>query len=65
MEKILTIEDVANSLGVAENTVRKAIVEGTLKAFKRFGKWYIFESDVTDFIRSGDCSTDRKTKAVK
>jgi len=50
---------------VAENTVRKAIVEGTLKAFKRLGKWYIFESDVTDFIRSGDCSTDRKTKAVK
>lgn len=61
----MTIEDVAHSLGVAENTVRKAITEGALKAFKRFGKWYIFESDVTDFIRSGDCSTDRKNKTVK
>ena len=65
MIRIMDIQETAELLAVAEGTVRKAIQEGSLKAFKRFGRWYVFESDVIDFIRSGECSTDQKEKEVK
>ena len=65
MKELLTIEQAAEFLGVAVNTIRKALQEGSLKAFKRFGRWYIFQEDVLDFIRSGECSTDKKNKTGK
>jgi hypothetical protein len=64
-EKLLNIEKTAELLEVTVPTVRKAISEGRLKAFKRFSKWYIFVSDVFDFIRSGECSLDTQSKPVK
>ncbi len=68
-ETLLSIETAAELLEVATQTVRKAITEGSLKAYKRFGRWYIFRSDVLDYIRSGECSNDRSTdhknKSVK
>lgn len=64
-ENILSIEQTAEFLEVTPATVRKVIQDGSLKAFKRFGRWYIFKSDVLDYIRSGECSTDRKNKESK
>lgn len=55
-EKIRTVEEVAELLKVTEATVRKAISDGRLKAFKQFGKWYVFHQDVVQFIRSGQAS---------
>lgn len=64
-EKLLNIEKTAELLEVTVPTVRKAISEGRLKAFKRFSKWYIFLDDVFEFIRSGECSVDRQNNTVK
>jgi excisionase family DNA binding protein len=64
-EKLLNIEQTAELLDVTVTTIRKAISEGRLKAFKRFSKWYIFLDDVFDFIRSGECSTDKQNKDFK
>lgn len=55
-EKILTVEEVAEMLKVTEATVRRAVNEGRLKAFKQFGKWYVFHGDIVTFIKSGQCS---------
>lgn len=55
-EKILTVEEVAEMLKVTDATVRRAVNEGRLKAFKQFGKWYIFHQDIVAFIKSGQCS---------
>lgn len=64
-ERLLNIEQTAELLDVTVATVRKSIADGTLKAFKRFSKWYLFEQDVFDFIRSGECSTDKQNKDFK
>lgn len=50
---ILTVEGVASMLEVKEATVRKAISESRLKAFKQFGRWYVFYEDLVNFIRAG------------
>ena len=55
-EKIMTVEEVAEMLKVTEATVRRAVNEGRLKAFKQFGKWYVFYSDIVAFIKAGQCS---------
>jgi excisionase family DNA binding protein len=65
MERLLSLPEVSALLEVAEQTIRKAISEGSLKAYKRFGRWYVFEADVYDFIRSGECSTERQNKQTK
>jgi excisionase family DNA binding protein len=52
MKDIMTVEDVAAYLQVTERTVRAAITDGKLKAYKQFGKWYIMAPDLIDFIRS-------------
>ncbi len=56
MDEIMTVEDVAEVLKVTDTTIRKAITDGKLKAFKQLGRWYVFASDLRDFIKSGQAS---------
>lgn len=53
MKEIMTVEEVAAFLQVTERTVRSAISEDRLKAYKQFGKWYILAADLIAFIKSG------------
>jgi excisionase family DNA binding protein len=46
-----TVEQAANLLGLAEKTVRQYASAGELKAYKRAGRWYIFQSDLAAFVR--------------
>lgn len=46
-----TVEQAAVLLGLAEKTVRQYAAAGELKAYKRAGRWYIFQSDLAAFVR--------------
>lgn len=53
-EEILTSKRVGEILDIAPKTIDRECREGRLKARKRLGKWYIFKSDLMEFIRQGD-----------
>lgn len=57
-KEILTTEEVAELLKVTEQTVRKVINDGELKAYKKLNKWFVFYDDVVRFIMSGKSSQD-------
>lgn len=60
MKEISTVEEVADFLKVNERTVRQAISEGKLKAYKQFGRWYILEADLVAFIKAGKQKEDQE-----
>ena len=43
---VLTVEEVARLLRVSEQTIRRRIKDGTLKAYKFCGRWFIYETEV-------------------
>lgn len=47
---VLSINQVADMLGVNRRTVERAIKEGELRAVKRGGRWYIRAQAVEDFL---------------
>jgi excisionase family DNA binding protein len=53
MKEIMTVEEVAAYLRVTERSIRTVINEGKLKAYKQFGRWYIFGADLMTFIKTG------------
>lgn len=60
MKEISTVEEVADFLNVNVRTIRQAISEGKLKAYKQFGRWYVMESDLVAFIKAGKQKDDRE-----
>lgn len=51
-EVFYTVENLATLLNSHPVRVRTLINQGKLKAFKKIGKWYIFHSDVCEFIKT-------------
>lgn len=51
MEKLLTVEEVANILSLNKNTILRFIKEKSLKAFKVGHQYRIKESDLTEFTK--------------
>ena len=47
-----TVEQAAEKLNVSDRYIRDQISKGSLKAFKRGKRHYIFHSDLVSFIRS-------------
>ena len=60
MKEISTVEEVADFLNVNVRTIRQAISEGKLKAYKQFGRWYVLESDLVAFIKAGKQKEDEE-----
>lgn len=52
MMEFLTVEQVAEMIGVTEKTLRSYIHKGDLKAYKFGAVWRIAESDLKVFIES-------------
>lgn len=50
---VLTVEEVARLLRVSEQTIRRRIKDGTLKAYKFCGRWFIYETEVERIRRYG------------
>lgn len=46
------VPEAAKLLNISEFTVRKLCRTNKLKAFKKLKKWYIFKSDIVEFIKS-------------
>jgi excisionase family DNA binding protein len=49
-DSFLTVRAAADKLQISEFTLRRYLRDGKIKAFKRFAKWYIYISDLNEFI---------------
>jgi len=52
MDSIYTAEKVAEILNAHIRTIRKKLKAGSLKGYKKMGKWYVLHSDLIAFIKS-------------
>jgi len=55
--EMMTVTEVAQKLNVTPRTIQKELRAGRLNGFTRLRRWYVFEADLTDYIRKG---TDNK-----
>jgi hypothetical protein len=53
-EKFYTVEAAAELLNSNIQSVRRLINSDRLKGFKKLGKWYVFHSDIINFIKGSD-----------
>ena len=51
---VLTVEEVARLLRVSKQTIRRRIKDGTLKAYKFCGRWFIYAEEVERIRRYVD-----------
>ena len=47
----LTIKEAAEMLDITENTLRETIRKEKLKAYKKFNRWYIFKTDLNNYLK--------------
>ncbi len=52
LDKLLNTKEVANIVGVTENTVREWLRHGDLKAIKINKSWKISQTDLEAFIKN-------------
>lgn len=53
-DEFYTVEKASEILNVSLYTLRKYLREKKLKGFKKFGRWYIFKSDLQDYLTKED-----------
>lgn len=53
-DKILNANDAAELLTISKKRIEKAFRENEIRARKAFGKWYVLESTLIDFIKEGN-----------
>jgi len=51
-EQLHTIETAADLLKCNERVLREKIKAGTIKGYKKFGKWYVLYSELVTYITS-------------
>lgn len=56
MEKkdFYTVEEACEMLKISKRSLEDEIRAGNLKARKRFAKWYIFHSDLLEYLKGGE-----------
>jgi len=58
MEKLYTVEDIANMTSLTTRTIRNYIKDGILKGRKIGGQWRFTEEDVKNLMNSGTYGED-------
>ena len=53
-DKFYTVEAAANLLNSNVQSIRRLINSDKLKATKKLGKWYIFHTDIVEYLNSTD-----------
>jgi hypothetical protein len=53
-EQFYTVDQTAQILNSNEQSIRRLINSNQLTAFKKLGKWYVFHSDIINFIKGSD-----------
>ena len=56
-EQLHTIETASEILKCNERVLREKIKAGTIKGYKKFGKWYVLYSELVTYITS-DADSD-------
>jgi len=66
MDKLLTIEQVAERLSIHPKTVLRWLHSGHLKGFQlgNRGMWRIFEADLADSVRAGATINQENNKKI-
>lgn len=50
--EFLTVQQAAARLQISTGTLRTYLKNGTVKGYKKFGRWYVFPSDLVAFLKS-------------
>ena len=58
MEKLYTVDEIAEMVSMTTRTIRNYIKDGLLKGKKLGGQWRFTEEDIKNFVDSGDFSKD-------
>ena len=58
MEKLFTVEDIAQMTSMTTRTIRNYLKEGTLAGRKIGGQWRFTEEDIKKFMDSGNVSNE-------
>lgn len=58
MEKLYTVEDIANMTSMTSRTIRNYLKDGILKGRKIGGQWRFTEEDIGNFMDSGTVTKD-------
>ncbi|MCH2043428.1 MAG: helix-turn-helix domain-containing protein [Saprospiraceae bacterium] len=59
-EKFYTIDAASELLSCNPRVLRSKINTGELKAYKQLKRWFIFHSDLIEFIKNGNSTTQNK-----
>jgi len=62
MEKLFTVEDIANMTSLTTRTIRNYLKDGILKGRKIGGQWRFTEEDIKNFMDNGTYGEDFKNK---
>lgn len=52
LQKFYTVEQAAELLNSNEQTIRKLIRSNELKATKKLNKWFIFHTDIVEYLKN-------------
>ena len=64
-ETMLSVKDIAKTLSVSENTVRRWIAEGKIKGLKFGRQWRLRPSDMAQWLEHGDQDDNSKPPETK
>ena len=62
MEKLFTVEDIANMTSMTTRTIRNYLKEGILKGRKIGGQWRFTEEDIKNLMDNGTYGEEFKSK---
>jgi len=62
MEKLYTVENIANMTSLTTRTIRNYLKDGILKGRKIGGQWRFKEEDIENFMDNGTVGDDLKNK---
>jgi len=65
VKSMLTVSETAVYMDITENKVREILRAGTLRGYKKLNKWFIFISDIHEYIISPAPAKVVKTKKIK
>ena len=64
IEQFYTLEQAADLLQIKERTIADLVRSGTIPAFKRFGKWFVFHSTLKQYIENGTTNLENESSQM-
>ena len=64
IDKFYTLEQASDILQIKERTLAEHVRAGTIKAHKRFGKWFVFHSTLKQYIENGTTNLENESNQM-